>query len=324
MKPSLARTLAVLLALGPPIGTACAAEDYPSRPLRLVVPFPPGGSNDTIARLMGIHLSERLGRSVIVDNRAGAGSLVGVEIGAKAPPDGHTLLAISASFAFSSALRAKLPYDPVRSFVPVAKLATGPVVFVVFPGLPVKTMKELVALARAKPGHLNFASAGVGSSQHLAYELFKIMTKVELVHVPFKGGAPAALDVMAGNSQTAVGSVISFIPHVRAGKLRALATGGLKRTTALPDVPTVDESVAPGYEGSNWWGILLPAGTPQSIVARLDKEFAGILGLDDVKKRLSYDGAEPDYRSQGDFGKFIAAETQKWARVVKAAGIAPQ
>lgn len=324
MKPSLARTLAVLLALGPPIGTACAAEDYPSRPLRLVVPFPPGGSNDTIARLMGIHLSERLGRSVIVDNRAGAGSLVGVEIGAKAPPDGHTLLAISASFAFSSALRAKLPYDPVRSFVPVAKLATGPVVFVVFPGLPVKTMKELVALARAKPGHLNFASAGVGSSQHLAYELFKIMTKVELVHVPFKGGAPAALDVMAGNSQTAVGSVISFIPHVRAGKLRALATGGLKRTTALPDVPTVDESVAPGYEGSNWWGILLPAGTPQSIVARLDKEFAGILGLDDVKKRLSYDGAEPDYRSQGDFCKFIAAETQKWARVVKAAGIAPQ
>lgn len=290
----------------------------------MVVPFPPGGSNDTIARMMGLHLSERLGKTVIIDNRGGAGGLVGIEIASRAPSDGYTALAISISYAFNSALRTKLPYDPVKAFVPVSKLATGPVVLVVSPSLPVKTIKELIAYARAKPGQLTFASSGIGGAQHLAFELFRVMTKIEYVHVPFKGGGPAALDLMAGNSHAGVGSVISFIPHIRTGKLRALATGSLKRSAALPEAPTVDESGVPGYEGANWWGVMLPAGAPASVVLRLDKELAGILALDDVRKHLSYDGAEPGYLSRGAFGKFIAEETVKWSRVVKDAGIAPQ
>jgi tripartite-type tricarboxylate transporter receptor subunit TctC len=301
-----------------------AADDYPARPLRMLVPFPPGGSNDTIARLVGQNLSERLGKTVIIDNRAGAGGLVGIEIASKAPTDGYTALAISISYAFNSALRTKLSYDPVKAFVPVSKIATGPVVFVVSPSLAAKSIKELIAYARAKPGQLTFASSGIGGAQHLAFELFRSMTRIEYVHVPFKGGAPAALDLMAGNSHVGVASVISFIPHIRAGKLRALATGSLKRSAVLPEVPTVDESGVPGYEGANWWGVLLPAGVPASVVLRLDKELAGVLAIEDVRKRLSYDGAEPDYMSRGAFGKFIGEEMAKWTRVVKEAGITPQ
>jgi tripartite-type tricarboxylate transporter receptor subunit TctC len=303
---------------------AASADDYPARPIRFVIPFPPGGSNDTIARLMAIHLTERLGKTLLIDNRPGAGSLVGVEIGAKAQPDGYTILGISASFAFTSALRTKLPFDPVKSFSPVSKIATGPVVLAVFPGLPVKSVKELIALAHAKPGQLNFAGAGIGSAQHLAFELFSKMAKIDVVHIPFKGGAPAMLDVIAGSSQIAMGSVISLIPHIRAGKVRALATGGLKRSAALPDIPTIDESGVRGYDGSNWWGVMMPANSPAAVVSRLDKEIAAILGLEDVKKRLAYDGAEPDYLSQAVFAKFIAAETTKWTQVIKDAGIKPQ
>ena len=301
-----------------------AAEDYPSRPIRFIVPFAPGGSNDTIARLFGLHLTEQLGTSVIVDNRAGAGSVVGLEIASKAQPDGHTIVIISASFAFSSALRKKLPFDPVKSFSPVSKIATGPVVLAVSPTLPVKTVKELIALAAAKPGQLNFASAGVGSAQHLGFELLKTLVKIDVVHVPYKGGGPATLSVITGDSQIALGSVISLIPHIRSGKLRALATGGLKRSSALPDLPTVDEAGIKGYEASNWWGVLVPAKTPASVIARLDKEIKAIVAKDSVSKRLSNDGAEPDYLSQQALADFVAKETAKWTQVVKAAGIQPQ
>ena len=301
-----------------------AAEEYPARPIRFIVPFPPGGSNDIMARLMGLHLTERLGKSVIIDNRAGAASVVGMDIASKAQPDGYTIVIISAAFSFGSALHTKLPYDPVKSFVPISKLATGPYALAVFPGLPVKTVKDLVALAKSKPGSLNFAAAGAGSSQHLAWELFKMVTGVDVVHVPFKGGAPAVLDVMAGNSHITIGTVVQLIPHIRSGKIRALATAGKKRLSALPDVPTVDESGVPGYEASNWWGVLAPARTPANIVTRLDKEFAAILALDDVKKRFAYDGAEPDYVSQQEFWKFVAAETAKWSKVIRQAGIKPQ
>jgi tripartite-type tricarboxylate transporter receptor subunit TctC len=303
---------------------AQAAEDYPVRPIRFVVPFPPGGSNDTIARMMGMQITERTGKSVIIDNRGGAGGVVGYEIGAKAQPDGYTVLMISASFAFGSALRTKLPFDPVKSFIPVAKLATGPIVLAVNPNVPARTLKELLALARAKPGSLNFAGAGIGSAQHLGFELLKIMTKIDVVHVPFKGGGPAMIDVIAGNSHIALGSVISLIPHIRAGKVRGIATGGLKRSSALPDLPTINESGVAGYDGSNWWGVLLPANTPPAIVTRLDRELAAILAIEEVRKRLSFDGAEPEYLSQAAFGRFIAAETTKWTRVVREAGITPQ
>ena len=306
-------------------GERCsAAEEYPTRPIRFIVPFPPGGSNDIMARLMGVHLTERLGKPVIIDNRAGAASVVGMDIASKASPDGHTIVIVSAAFSFGSALHTKLPYDPVKSFVPVSKLATGPYALAVFPGLPVKTVKELIALAKAKPGSLNFAAAGAGSSQHLAWELFKMVTGVDVVHVPFKGGAPAVLDVMAGNSHITIGTVVQLIPHIRSGKIRALATAGKKRSSALPDVPTVDESGVPGYEASNWWGVLAPAKTSAAVVARLDKEFATILALDEIKKRFAYDGAEPDYASQSGFWKFVLSETAKWTKVIKQAGIKPQ
>ncbi len=301
-----------------------AAEDYPSRTVRLIIPFAPGGSNDTIARLLAQHLTDTWGTSVIPDNRAGAGSVVGVEIAAKSQPDGHTMVIISASYAFSSALRKKLPFDPVKSFSPVAKIATGPVVLAVNPSLPAKTVKELIALAAAKPGQLNFASSGVGSAQHLGMELLKTLVKFDVVHVPYKGGGPATLSVMTGDAQISLGSVISLIPHIRSGKLRAIATGGLKRSSALPDLPTVDEAGVKGYEASNWWGVLVPAGTSQSIIARLDKEIARFLALDAVKKRFATDGAEPDYMSQAELARFIAEETSKWTRVVRAAGIEPQ
>ena len=319
-----ASLLVAAVAIAAWTGPAAAAEEYPTRPIRFIVPFPPGGSNDIMARLMGLHLTERLGKPVIVDNRAGAGSVLGTEIASKAQPDGHTIVIVSAAFSFGAALHAKLPYDPVKSFAPIAKLATGPYALVVFPGLPAKSVKELIALAKAKPGQLNFAGAGPGTSQHLAWELFKMLTGVDVLHVPFKGGAPAVLDVMAGNSQIAIGTVVQLIPHIRSGKIRALATAGKKRSTALPDLPTVDEAGVPGYEASNWWGVLSPANTPAKIVSRLDKELAEILALDDIKKRFAYDGAEPDYMSQGEFWKFAAVETAKWTKVIKQAGIKPQ
>jgi tripartite-type tricarboxylate transporter receptor subunit TctC len=301
-----------------------AAETYPTRPVRFIIPFAPGGSNDTIARLFAQHLTEHLGQPVIVDNRSGAGSLVGNEIASKSQPDGHTIVIISASFAFSSALYKKLPYDPVKSFSHVAKIATGPVVLAVNPSLPAKTVKELIALATAKPGQLNFASSGVGSAQHLGMELLKTLVKIDVTHVPFKGGGPATLSVMTGDSHISIGSVISLIPHIRSGKLRALATGGLKRSSALPDLPTIDEAGVKGYEASNWWGVLAPAKTPPSVITRLDNEIKTIVAKEAVAKRLSNDGAEPDYLSQQTFADFVAKERAKWTQVVRAAGITPQ
>jgi tripartite-type tricarboxylate transporter receptor subunit TctC len=303
---------------------AQAAEAYPSRPIRFIVPFAPGGSNDTIARLFAQHLTEHLGNSVVVDNRAGAGSIVGNEIAANSQPDGHTIVIISASFAFSSALYKKLPFDPIKSFSSVSKIATGPVVLAVNPALPAKTVKELIALVAAKPGQLNFASSGVGSAQHLGMELLKTLVKFDVVHVPFKGGGPATLSVMTGDSHISLGSVISLIPHIRSGKLRAIATGGQKRSSALPDLPTVDEAGIKGYEASNWWGVLAPAKTPQSVITRLDNEIKAIVAKDSVSKRLSNDGAEPDYLSQRALAAFVVQETEKWSKVVKAAGITPQ
>ena len=301
-----------------------AAEEWPARPLRLIIPFPPGGSNDIIGRMMGLHLGERLGKAVVIDNRGGAGGNLGIDIAAKSDPDGYTMLIVSAAFAFGPSMYQKLPFDPVKSFVPVAKIGNGPNVVAVFPGVPAKSAKDLIALAKAKPGQLNFASAGVGTSVHLASELFKYMAAIDIVHIPFKGGGPAMIDVMSGNSHIIIGSVVQSLTHIGSGKLRALGVATKKRVAALPDVPTIDESGLPGYEASNWWGIMYPARTPQAIVNRIDKELGSILMLPDVRKRFAADGAEPDHVSQAEFGKFIAAETAKWARVVKVAGIKPQ
>jgi tripartite-type tricarboxylate transporter receptor subunit TctC len=311
-------------AVSAPIHAAQPADSYPSRPIRMIIPFPPGGSNDIIGRLVGLGLGERLGRSVVIDNRSGAGGNLGTELAANASPDGYTVLVISAAYAFAPAMYQKLPYDPFKSFVWVAKIGNGPNTLCVFPGLPVRTTKELIALAKAKPGQLNFASSGVGTSVHLASELFKMMAGIDIAHIPFKGGFPAMVDVMSGNSHIVIGTLVQSLPHIRTGKLRALGYAGKKRSAAVPDLPTIDESGLPGYEAANWWGLVLPAGTPAAIVNRLDRETAEVLALDDVKKRFASDGAEPEYLSQAEFGRYVVAETSKWTKVARAAGIRPQ
>jgi tripartite-type tricarboxylate transporter receptor subunit TctC len=296
------------------------AQNYPSKPVRLIVPFPPGGSNDIVGRLMAQELGEKLGKQVVVDNRGGAGGVLGSEIAANADPDGHTLLIISVAYAFNPAMY-KLRFDPEKAFVPVAMLGTGPNALTVNPKLPVNSVKELIAMAKAQPGKLNYASSGVGSFQHLGSELFRIMAGINLVHVPFKGGGPAMADVMAGNTEICLGSLIQMIPHVDSKRLKLLGIGGTKRAKVYPNVPTIAEAGVPGYDSSNWWGILAPAKTPPAIVNRLRAETTKILASSDVQKKFEGQGAETVKMSPDDFGRYIKTEMVKWGKVVKEAGI---
>ena len=307
----------VLLALAAP---AFGQSDYPNRPVRLIIPFPPGGSNDVVGRMIGTSLSDKLGKQVVVDNRAGAGGVVGTEIASHAPPDGYTLLVISLAHAVNPWLY-KLPYDPIKDFVPIGIMGSGPNVVVVHPSLPVHSIKELVAMAKDKPGQLQYASAGIGSFQHLGGELFKLMAGVNILHVPFKGGGPAMIDVLGGHTKVMFSSLVQTSPHIKAGKLRALGVGGLKRNPVLPDVPTVDEAGVPGYEAVNWWGIVAPAGTPAAIVERLHKEITAVQESDAVKTVLDREGAATVQMSTAEFGAFIEKDMQKWGRVVKEGGI---
>jgi tripartite-type tricarboxylate transporter receptor subunit TctC len=297
-----------------------AAQSYPTKPVRLIIPFPPGGSNDVVGRMIATQLSARLDKPVIVENPGGAGGLIGAELAARSQPDGYTLLLISVAYAFNPSIY-KLPYDPATAFTPVAMLGSGPVVIAVTPKLPVNSLKELIALARAKPGELNYATAGVGSFQHLASELFKLQAGVDIVHIPFKGGGPAMIDVIAGNTQIAIGSLIQMLPQIQGGKLKALGVGSASRIPALPDLPTISEAGVPGYEVTNWWGIVAPAGTPRPIIDRLNKELTAVVASPETKKRFESEGAEPLSMGPDESGRFIAAETAKWARVVKDAGI---
>jgi tripartite-type tricarboxylate transporter receptor subunit TctC len=297
-----------------------AAQSYPSRPVRLIVPFPPGGSNDVVGRMIAAQLSARLDKPVVVENQGGAGGLIGTEMAARSQPDGYTLLLVSVAYAFIPAIY-KLPYDPATAFVPVAILGAGPVVIAVTSKLPVNSVKELIALAKEKPGELNYATAGVGSFQHLASELFKLQAGVDIVHIPFKGGGPAMMDVIAGNTQIAIGSLVQMLPQIKAGKLKALGVGSAKRIAALPELPTISEAGVPGYEVTNWWGIVVPAGTPRPVIDRLHKELTAVVASTETQKRFETEGAEPLSMSPDEFGRFIAAETLKWARVVKDAGI---
>jgi tripartite-type tricarboxylate transporter receptor subunit TctC len=308
---------AFLIALFP---VAATAQAYPYKPVRLIVPFPPGGSNDVVGRMIAAQLSTRLDKPVIVENQGGAGGLIGTEMAARAQPDGYTLLLISVAYAFIPAIY-KLSYDPATAFAPVAMLGAGPVVIAVTAKLPVSSVKDLIALAREKPGQLNYATAGVGSFQHLASELFKLQAGVDIVHVPFKGGGPAMMDVIAGNTQIAIGSLVQMLPQIKGGRLRALGVGSAKRIPALPDVPTISEAGVPGYEVTNWWGIVAPAGTPRPVIERLHRELTAIVASDETKKRFESEGAEPLRMSPEEFARFIAAETAKWSRVVKDAAI---
>ncbi len=296
------------------------ASDYPNRPIRLIVPFTPGGINDVVGRIVAAHLGERLGKQVVVDNRSGAGGVVGTELAANAPKDGYTLLIISIASAVNPWLY-KVPYEPVASFAPVAILASAPTVIAVHPDLPAKSIRELVALAKRKPGELTYASSGVGTSLHLAGELFRMTAGIDILHVPFRGAAPALIDVAGGNSKIAFGSVTSTIAFIRSGKVRPLGVGDLKRSSALPDVPTVDEAGVPGYEAGNWIGIVAPAGTPPEIVAKLHREISAMQDSAEVRKQFANEGADIVKMTPEAFGTFMKDELAKWGRVVKTANI---
>jgi tripartite-type tricarboxylate transporter receptor subunit TctC len=301
-------------------GPALAQADYPNRPVRLIIPFPPGGSNDVVGRVIAQHLGESLGKQIIVDNRAGAGGVIGTEVASKAAPDGYTLLGISLAHAVNPWLY-KLPYDPIKAFAPIGIMGKGPVVLSVNPGLPVQSVKELVALAKSKPGDLQYASAGVGSFQHLSAELFKLTAGVDILHIPFKGGGPAMTDVMGGHTKVLFSSLVQTTPHIKSGKLRALAVGGTERSPVLSDLPTIAEAGVPGYASENWWGIVAPAGTPAPIIERLYQALTQAQDNPEAKKYFDAEGAAIVKMSTAAFGQFMVSEMDKWQRVVKEGNI---
>ena len=298
-----------------------AQQAYPSKPVRLIIPFPPGGSNDVVGRMFAQQLNERLGQSVVIENRGGAGGTIGTDAAAKSAPDGYTLLLVSIASSFGPAMYKSLPYDPAKAFTPIGPIGAGPVVLVVHPGVPIKTAKELIAFAHAKPGALRIASAGIGSFQHLTWELFRLQGKVDILHIPYKGGGPAMTDVLGGHAELMLGSLIQTIPHIRTGKLRALGVSGTKRNAALPEVPTIAEAALPDYDATNWWGVVAPAGTPPAIIARLHGDITAIVSSPETRKRLETEGAEALLMSSAEFGRFIQAETAKWSKVVVEAGM---
>jgi tripartite-type tricarboxylate transporter receptor subunit TctC len=310
----------VLLALT----TAAAAQQYPTKPIRLIIPFPPGGSNDVVGRLIANELGKQLGRQIIVDNRSGAGGVVGTELASQAPKDGYTLSIVSIAHAVNPWLYdLKGRYDPLKSFTPIAILASGPNVMVVNPGVKANSVKELIELAKKSPGKIGWASAGVGSFQHLGGALFELQAGVKFLHVPFKGGGPAMIDVVAGHNQVMFSSLVQTTAQIQAGKLRALGVGGKKQSPILPKVPTIAETV-PGYEATNWWGIVAPAGVPQAVVDRLRKEIAVVQTSKPVLEAFAKEGADIVQMSQPEFAAFMASEMAKWGKVVKASGMKVQ
>ena len=310
----------LLWALVLALATGIAHAQYPVKPVRLIIPFPPGGSNDLVGRAIGAQLGERLGQSLLIDNRGGGGGTIGINAAAKSPADGYTLLLVSVGYPVSIALQ-WMPEESMQWFVPVAPIGTGPSLLVVPNSLPVNSTQELIALAKSKPGALNAGSAGPGSFQHLATELFRLQAGISIVIVQYKGGGPALTDTIAGQVQMNIGSAVQNIPHVRSGKLRALGVGGKSRIAALPEVPTFAEGGLAGAEATNWWGVVAPAGTPAPVLERLGKEIAAVVESPEMQKRFQLEGAEALRMTPRDFGSLIAAETAKWTRVVKEAGI---
>ncbi len=308
---AMSSSLAVSLAL---------ADDYPSRPIRLIIPFPPGGSNDVVGRIVANQLGQKLGQTVFVDNRAGAGGVVGTDVAAKSAADGYTLLIVSLAHAVDPWIYQE-PFDPIKDFVPVAILATGTNVLTVNPNVPVHSVKELIDLAKAKPGFLNYASAGIGSFQNLGGELFKVLAGVNIVHVPYKGGGPSMLAVIAGEAQLMFSSIVQTVSNIQAGGLRPLATGGAQRSPILPDVPTIAEAGVPDYVAADWWGILAPAGTPAPVVDKLHTAIEEVLRSADTMKNLDQQGASPLHMSSAEFGAYIKEEMAKWGPVVQKAGM---
>jgi len=305
-----------------PLCASAYAADYPQRPIRLIVPFAAGGGLEITARSIGQKLTEKRGQSIVIDNRPGAATIVGSEIAAKASPDGYTLLMITTTFAINPSLYGKLPYDPVREFAPVTQINSVPNILVVNPSIPAHTVRELIALAKAKPGQLNYASAGSGTSPHLAAELFKTMAGIEMTHIPYKGIPPAVTDVIAGRVTMLMTTTISAAPHVKSGRLRALAITSPKRLAAMPEVPAIGETV-PGYEADAFQGMVAPAGVPREIVRQLADDITAIVRLPDIRERIIADGAEPIGSTPEAFSVFLKKEMLKWGKVVKESGARP-
>ena len=303
---------------------AAVAQAFPTKPIRFIVPFPPGGGNDTMARAFGQKMTEGFTQQVVIDNRAGAGGNIGAETAARALPDGYTLfLGGVGSHGINPGLQ-KVPYDPIAAFAPISLIASAPLVIVVPLSLPAKTVGDLIQLARAKPGALNYASSGNGTIAHLSAELLNSMAKIKLEHVPYKGTGPALTDLLGGRVQVMFNSAVSIMPQVRAGKLRAIAMTAAKRSPAMPDVSTVAESGVPGYEAASWYGVLAPAKTPRSIIMKLNGEIVRIAQLPDVRERLAADGADPIGSSPEAFAAHIKRELARWARVIEEAHIPRQ
>jgi tripartite-type tricarboxylate transporter receptor subunit TctC len=312
------RTPAVALAFIPFF--ACAQAPYPAKPIRLVVPFAPGGPVDTLGRAMQPRLAEALGQPIVIDNRAGAGSIIGTEAVVKAPPDGYTLLLTSSSIAINPSIYPKMPFDATRDLVPISQISTSSLIVVVHPSVPVRSVKELIALAKARKGELIYASTGTGSAPHLSVELFAAMTGTKLIHVPHKGAAPATIDLLAGNVAFMFNNLISAVPNVQAGRLRALAVTGAARTPALPDLPTVAEAGVPGYEASTWYAMFAPAGVAQPIIGRLHREVAAVAKSPDIRKQLQAVGIEPVGGTPAALAQYLRSEIVKWGKVAKASG----
>lgn len=301
--------------------TAVHCQTYPNKPIRIVVPSSAGGGADVIARLLAQKLSDLLGQQVIVDNRPGAGNIIGTEAVAKAVPDGYTLLLAINNHAINASLYQKLPYDPLKDFAPISLIVKIPHILIVHPSLPVKSVQDLIRLARAKPGQINYSSAGNGTAAHFAAELFKLNAKIQITHIPYKSLSAAVIDVMAGAVQMMFPSAVTAIGQIRAGKLRALAVTTAKRFQAIPELPTLNESGAPGYEFSSWFGLLAPAAAPPAVITQLSQGIAQIVRSNEVQTRLTDDGSDPVGSTPGEYGAFLKAEVETYAKLVKEIGL---
>lgn len=310
--------LAFVLASSTLLSVATAA-DYPARPIRLVIPWPPGGSTDIVGRILAADLTARLKQQVVIDNRAGAGSIVGLQFATAQPPDGYTFMMTSTAYGFLID-KPKVPVDLANSFAPVALIGFGESAIIVHPSLPVKTVKDLIDLAKKRPGEILYSSSGIGGFPHMNTELFTLMTGAKMVHVPFKGGGPAIVDVVAGHSQLNFGSLVTVLPHVNSGRVRLVATGGAKRNPKHPNVPAIAETV-PGYESQIWWGIFAPPKTPADIIGRFHGETMDVISTPAFEKRLDEQGGMVVKMSSAEFGKLMVSEQNKWLKVIQAAGI---
>ncbi|HET9404028.1 MAG TPA: tripartite tricarboxylate transporter substrate binding protein [Burkholderiales bacterium] len=315
-------TVALGLAIAAFFGAMdAAAQEYPNRPIRMIVPQSAGGSTDLIARAVSQRMGEALGHSIVVDNRPGAGSINGTDMVAKANPDGYTLLSVAGSFTINPALRKQLPFDPIRDFEAITLVATLPHIVIIHPSVPAKSIGDLVALARARPGDINLATSGIATSTHMAAELFMHLTGTKMTHIPYKGGAPSIVAMISGQCQVNFAAISTAIPHVRSGKVRALAVSSAKRSAAAPEFPTIAEAGVRGYEHTSWVGFLAPAKTPQPVIARLNSEAVKAVNAQDIKAMLLRDGLESAGTPSAEFAADIKAQIARWKSVVKAAGM---